>query len=244
MFNERGADVIVAAFHPGKAGLPTMQHTYAPISDCKINFFHTADLWVRRLDDEPLPAQQASPAAIHIALPAGAAHLTPASGEASLPPLSLPSVTAFTEALSSHYQVAFGPEASFRTRYLHPDTSLAGTFWYDFDHGKGAHCCISFEMANLLYNTHQIGLAGNIQTVYAHLCTPLHLQQALHHLCHYLQRQGCVVVSMLDHRAIPSAVLHALNFRPTGGSRLFSVRGSEAVMQRFETIHPPYVLDW
>jgi GNAT superfamily N-acetyltransferase len=241
LFEERGADVVVAAFHPGHAGLPTVQSAHERLPGWGIKLFHAACIWGRRLDGHPLPAIEPPPAAIRIALQADAPYFTPLSSEGTPASWSLPTVAALTERLRTCHQVAFGLEGSFQTRYLRPGAPHAGTFWYDF--GQGAQCSISFDMVALRRNEHCVGLLGRLQTVYAHHCAPEHLSRALHWLCCFFQDQGCCLVGLLDHGVIPHEVLRALSFRPTGEKRVFAVRGPQAAIRAFETVYPPYFID-
>jgi hypothetical protein len=241
LFEERHADVVFVAFHPGHAGFPTVQSTLARLPGWGVQVFHTAPLWGRRLDLTPLPPLEIPPVAVRVAWLPGEQVLTPVSAEGSPALHSLPAVPTLTEALRSHYQVAFGLDASFRTRYLRHDGLRAGTFWYHF--GREAYCCISFDIVSLLCNTRRLGLLGRIQTIHAHHCAPAHLSQALHHICCTFRDQGCFLAGVLDHGVIPHEVLQALTFRSIGDTRLFAVRGPRDAIQAFATVRPPFFID-
>jgi hypothetical protein len=241
LFAERGAEVVFVAFHPGHAGLPTVQNTHAPMPTWGVQVFHTAAVWGKRLDLAPLPPLDHPPAALRLAWPPGEPELAPMAVERTPVPRPLPSVATLTGALSTHYQVAFGLGESFRSRYLRHDAPHGGTFWYDF--ASQAQCWISFDMVPLVCNTRRVGLLGRIQAVYAHHCTSAHLSQALHHLCGVFQDHGCFLAGVLDHGVIPHEVFHTLAFRSIGDTRMFAVRGPRAAIQAFETVQPPFFID-
>jgi hypothetical protein len=242
LFVERGADVAFVTFHPGHAGLPTVQSTHAPIPDWGMQVFHTAAMWGKRLDLHPLAPLQPPPMAARLAWLPGEAALTPMSVEENAPePQRLPAVETLTAALRTHYQVAFGLRESFRSRYLRHDVRHAGTFWYDF--GPQAHCWISFDMVPLVCNTRRLGLLGRLQAVHVHQCTCTHLLQALHHLCGVFQEQGCFLAGALDHGVLPHEVFHALGFRAIDDTRMFAVRGPRAAIEAFATVRAPFFLD-
>jgi hypothetical protein len=85
---------------------------------------------------------------------------------------------------------------------------------------------------------------AQIQAVHVHRCTAAHVQQALHHLCWTFQEQGCFATTLLDQGVIPLQVLQGLHFRPTEDHMIFSVRGPRAAIAAFETVRPPYFIDF
>lgn len=244
LFDEQQADVIVSAFQAGYAGLPTVRQSYAGLPGQNIKSFHMADVWGCWLGHDPRPDPETMLSATRLTLSAGSTHLTPIVCEHQVEPRAIPSVPAFIDKLRTQYQAAFGLQGSYQTRYLRCAASGATTYWYEFEKGEDAQCCISFDMAMMLDKTCQIGRLGNIQTVYANRCAPRHLRQALRHVCYTLYTQGCVCVVLLDHGVVPHDILRALDFRPTGGKRLFTVRGPARVIEHLEAVHPPYFLDW
>jgi hypothetical protein len=157
-------------------------------------------------------------------------------------PLRAYYATVFT--VSSHYR-RLGLDGSFRTQYLQPDATDAGTFWYDMDHG--ASCWASFYITPLMVNErrlHPVGQLHSIHSIHTQHCTPLHLERMLPHLGLYCSARGCFAITLYDQGAIPHDLLHRLGFRPAEDRYLFAVRGPRHAIDAFTTVHPPFFMDF
>ncbi len=243
LFDMHGAALVIAAFDPERAGLPTVQQTVADCPGWAFRPFHTAPIWGTRLATPSRPLDATPWAATRVALPAGATALLSVGDEYPARTPRLPSVASVTAALCTQYDVAFGLEASVRARYFRPDTP-AGTWWYVYRNAQARHCGLSAELVTVRIPTGHLGLVGIIQAVYAPGCPPALLSQAVQHLCGALWQAGGAFVVLLDHGGIPQAVLHQLGLAPTGGTRVFAVWGPRATIEPLPAVQPPYVLDW
>lgn len=244
LFQAHGADFIVAAFDPARAGLPTVQKTVAHCSGRAFKPFHTAPLWGMRLKMPSRPPGAVAWEATQVALPMGATALSPMGDERQASTPRLPSVTSVTAALRTQYGVAFGLETSIRARYFRPDTPGAGTWWYACRNAQEHYCGLSFELVTVRPPTGHLGMVGIIQAVYATDCHPTMLSQAVQHLCGTLQQAGGAFVVLLDHGGISHTVLRQLGFAPTGGTRVFAVWGPRATIEPLPAVEPPHLLDW
>lgn len=244
LFQTRGADLLIAAFDPARAGLPTVQQTVAHCPGWAFRPFHTAPLWGMRLEKPSLPLGPRPWAATQVALPPGATALIPMGGDLQAPAVRLPSVASITAALHTQYGVAFGLETSVRARYFRSDTPGAGTWWYVCRNAQEHSCGLSYELVTVRTPTGSLGLVGVIQAVYAPGCPPTLLSQAVQHLCGTLQQAGGAFVVLLEHGCISQAVLRQRGFVPTGGTRMFAVWGPRATVELLPAVQSPYVLDW
>lgn len=235
------ADGILVAFHLGHAGLPTVQQTHAHSSELTTQVFHTAAIWGKRLDRAPLPPLALPMVAARLGCAGTAMHLAPATPVAATLTSYLPSHATLTTELRQGYDVALGLEQSVLQHYWRTDTLDRGTFWYGFE--DDVYCLLSFDMVALQCDGQPAGILGRLQTLHNHHCTSAQLRQALLHLCHLCQRQGCLFVGVLDHGVLPLDVLQGLNFRSTGESRVYLIRGSAAVVAPFAGVKAPYCLD-
>lgn len=241
VFEEQQADLIFSTFHQGHAGSPTVQATFDRIPDGGVHRFHTMPFWSRRLDREPFPPLTRPLSVTPVVLPKDGTEFVPHASAAATH-TTLPSVAAFTQAVRAQYDVAFGLDASFRTLYLHPDASDAGTLWYDL--GQGASCCVSYYVTPLIVNDHPLNPVGQIHSVHAQDCTPAHLEHVLHHLGLFFHEQGCFAISLCDEGVIPPDVLRQLGFHPSDDQYVFAVRGPRRAIESFTTVQPPFFLDF
>ena len=242
VFAERQADLIFSTFHQGHAGSLTVQATFDRLADWGVYRFHSTPIWSRRLDQQPFPPLTVPLRAVPIVLPATSTALLPHPAATASAGIALPSVAAFTEVLRTHYDVAFGLDGSFRTQYLQPDATDAGTFWYDMD--QGASCCASFYITPLMVNERRLHPIGQLHSIHTQHCTPLHLERMLHHLGLYFSERGCFAITLYDQGAIPPDLLHRLGFRPSEDRYLFAVRGPRHAIDAFTTVHPPFFMDF
>jgi hypothetical protein len=242
VFAERQADLIFSTFHQGHAGSPTVQATFDRLADWGVQRFHSTPIWSRRLDRQPFPPLTEALRAIPIVLPATSTALLPHSTAAASADITLPTVAAFTEVLRTHYDVAFGLDGSFRTQYLQPDATDAGTFWYEPE--QGASGCASFYMTPLIVNGRRLNPVGQIHTIHTQQCTPLHLERMLHHLGVYFSAHGCFAMTLYDQGVIPHDLLRRLGFRPSEDQYLFAVRGPRQAIDAFSTVRPPFFMDF
>lgn len=241
LVEEHGTEVICTTFQPGYGGLPTVQHSLEQMPGWDLQIFHQAFFWGRRLDLAPVPFSSSALCVGRLALPAGKDVFTmvPVTEEGGCP--HVPSAAALTADLRRRYQVAFGWEAGFQTRYLRPHTPQAGTFWYDF--APESHCAMSFDIVPLMVHGQRVAPLGRIQTVYTRHCNARQLYEACQHLLRYMQDQGCRLAGVLDCGTIPEEVLQALAFERLGEERLLAVRGAQANTRAFTHVHPPYLVD-
>jgi hypothetical protein len=154
--------------------------------------------------------------------------------------IALPSVAAFTDVLRTHYDVAFGLDSSFRTQYLQPDVTEAGTFWYDLEHGVAG--CASFSTTPLLVNERRLQPIGQLHSLHTQHCTPQHLERILHHLGLYFSARGCFAIALYDQGVFPE-FLHHLGFRPSADRYVFAGRGPRRAIDAFTTVQPPFFMD-
>ena len=242
VFDERQADLIFSAFHQGRAGSLAVQSMVDRLPDWRVCCFHAAPFWSRGLDHDPPSSLTPALSATPVMLPReGTRLLAPAAAERSTS-VSLPSVADLTAVLNTSHEVAFGLDASFRTRYLQPEASDSGTLWYEFT--SGASACVSYYLAPLILNDRQIEPIGQLHSIHTHECHPRQIEAMLDHLGLLLHAKGCFAMSLYDQGVIPPESLQQLGFRPSADRYTFAVRGPRRAVDPFFTVRPPFFLDF
>ena len=241
-FEEQHADLIFSTFHHGHAGSPTVQSTFDRIPDWGVHRFYTTPIWSRRLDRDPLPPLQEPISVTRVVWPADHTEWTVQADSASSADMTLPTLDAFTHTIRTQYEVAFGLDANFRTHYLLPDASDAGTLWYEL--GQDAACCTNFSLTPLIVNDRHLSPSGVIQSLHTEHCSPAHLERVLLHLGQVFLEHGCFAMSLYDLGVIPLELLHRLGFKPSEARYDYAVRGPRRAIDQFITVKPPFFIDF
>ena len=242
VFEEQQADLIFSTFHQGHAGSPTVQSTFNRIPGWGVHRFHTTPIWSRRLDRDPLPSLPEPVSVTRVVWPADRAEWTVQADSTAAAHLTLPTLDAFTHTLRTHYDVAFGLDASFRTQYLRPDLPDAGTLWYDL--GQEACCCASFSLTPLVVNARRLRPVGVLQALHTEHCTPAQLERVLLHLAQWFLDHGCFAMSLYDLGLIPHELLQRLGLHPSEDRYVYVVRGPRGVIEPFAAVQPPFFIDF
>jgi hypothetical protein len=219
-----------------------VQSTFDQIPDWGVQRFYTTPIWSRRLDRDPLPALTEPPLVTRVVWPANQAEWITQPDGAPAADFTLPSLDAFTHTLRTHYDVAFGLDASFRTMYLLPDAPDAGTLWYDLGHG--ACCYASFYLTPLIVNDRRLRPVGVLQTLHTTHCTPAQLERMLLHLVQWFLEHGCFAMSLYDLGLIPHELLQHLAFKPSDDRYVYAVRGPRRAIEPFTRVQPPFFIDF
>ena len=242
VFEERRADLIFSTFHHGHAGSPTVQSIFDRIPDWGVQRFYTTSLWSRLVDRESLPPFTETISVTRVVRPADHAEWTPQADSADAAALTLPTLDEFTQTIRTHYDMAFGLDASFRSQYLLPRAPDAGTLWYDL--GQGASCCTSYYVTPLIVNERRLRPVGVIHTLHTEQCTPEHLERVLRHLGQLFLAHGCFAMSLFDLGVIPHELLYRLDFHPSEDRYAYAVRGPRRAIEPFVTVQPPFFIDF
>ena len=239
-FEQRGADLLFSAFHVGMAGSPTVQATFDDISNWRVARFHASANFGMRVDRDPPPSPALAMSVTRVVWPDCNATWEHKVENDDAGPLAIPDATEYTRMIAERYEVAFAPDAAFRTMYLLPDSDDGAMLWYGFE--NGARACVCYALMPLIVNERKLRPVGMIQTVHADNCTPEQTEALLLHLAHRFRELGCLAISLYDLGVIPMSIVEKLGLKPDQQFQ-YTVRGPSMNIEAVEDTSAPYLID-
>ena len=248
-FEERAAELIISTFHHGHAGSPTVQSTFDRIDDWGVCRFHESPVYGCRLDGELPAVPGGKPEACFLELEerAGGAMLVRPVGEGAREPVI--ALETVDRMIRDGYPTSFAFEGNLRHQYLNADHSASGTLLVDLGGGvsglgRGGAALVCFNISPMKYNEISRMPIGQVQLVLAPGCSHQQHARVGRFMAHFLRDRGCFAMSTVDMGMIPSVALEESGYVELPVHVTFAVRGPRANVSLFESIEPPFFVDF
>ncbi|MCH9673375.1 MAG: hypothetical protein K0U93_18190 [Gammaproteobacteria bacterium] len=235
-FAERGTDIVFSTFHQGHAGSPTVQATFDQIDDWAVNRFHQTAIWTRRLDRGALSELDERVQVTRLALANDV--LTAVSTGAPAPWTA----AELEHAIEAGHDVSFSLSGQFASSYLSADEDGVGSLWIEIN--DDAWAFVPYVVQPLTTNTMPAFKFGQVQGIFGRGLNQENSAQVLTALLHFFRGLGCMAAGIFDTGGLAPAALRGAGLELDDDRYYYAVRGPTANISLFDTVRPPYFIDF